>query len=94
VGLLACHLPETLVEPSALADTICSPQEWGPCQLKRLDSWHSAPEPWMEGTPAGPTSGWGILLSGFWEGKQGKLGGLPEGVEVCPLSKRCVLQSQ
>lgn len=56
-GLPACHLPETLAQPSALAGAICSPWEWDLCQPQRLDPWHRAPAPCSEGTLAGPTSG-------------------------------------
>lgn len=68
VGLPACRLPETLAEPSALPDTICSPREWGPCQLQRLDSWHGALEPWSQGTLASPTSGGESSSLTDWDG--------------------------
>lgn len=77
VGLPAC-LPETLAEPSALADTICSPWEWGRCQLQRLDSWHRALEPWSPGArelwpaphPEGNPSVWRGLVRWRAPGKE------------------------
>lgn len=88
LGVPTCPLPETAADSSALADAICSPPDWGLCQLQCLVCWHrpwspEARELWLAPHQAGESCSladwdwWDRGLMG--RGNQCKLGGLPEG---------------